>query len=90
VTVRFTLNIPADVERRLDRCRASIRRAIRDRLRDIAVAAAQEASRPRRTKSPRAGEPTLRFYVYEGYRVLYRLDPETRRVVVSDLAAAPP
>jgi hypothetical protein len=32
----------------------------------------------------------LRFYVYEGYRVLYRLDPETRRVVVSDLAAAPP
>jgi hypothetical protein len=30
-------------------------------------------------------EPPLRFYVFEGYRVSYAIDPVTRRVVVTTI-----
>jgi mRNA-degrading endonuclease RelE of RelBE toxin-antitoxin system len=31
----------------------------------------------------------MRFYVYEGYRIFYQLDPRTRRVVVLDFGVVP-
>jgi mRNA-degrading endonuclease RelE of RelBE toxin-antitoxin system len=47
---------------------------------------ALEAAKPgRRVKQPGRKEPPLRFYVYEGYRVVYQVDEQTRRVVVLDL-----
>ena len=81
----FQLQVPQEIERRLGRCRASVRDAIRERLREIAVGAGKGRSRTNPTQ-PR--EPPLRFYVYEGYRVFYQVDPETRRVVVLDLDVA--
>jgi len=82
----YSLRIPTDVERRIRRCRASVRAAIEKNLGDIA----QGASTQRRAaKSPDQKEPPLRFYVYEGYRISYQLDPEARRVVVLDLELLP-
>lgn len=85
-TQQYALAFPPDVERRFLRCRASIRAAIRQRLADIVASAGNY--RPR-GKTPARNEPPLRFYVYEGFRVVYQVDPGTRRVVVLDIAAVP-
>ena len=78
----YALGFSRETERRLLRCRASLRAAIRERLESIAL----EAAKPgRRLKQPGRKEPPLRFYVYEGYRVVYQVDEQTRRVVVLDL-----
>jgi len=80
---KYALRFSRETERRLRRCRASMRAAIRERLESIAL----EAGKPtRRLKRPGRTEPPLRFYVYEGYRVVYQVDEQTRRVVVLDLA----
>jgi mRNA-degrading endonuclease RelE of RelBE toxin-antitoxin system len=76
------LRFSKETERRFLRCRASVRAAIRERLQSIAVAAAKPS---RRSKPVGRKEPPLRFYVYEGYRVVYQVDEDTRRVVVLDL-----
>jgi len=83
----YSLRIPTDVERRLRRCRASVRAAIQKNLGEIASSAGTQR---RIAKSPDQKEPPLRFYVYEGYRIAYQLDPEARRVVVLDLELLPP
>jgi len=82
----YALRFSKETERRLLRCRASVRAAIRGRLESIALAAAKPS---RRAKQPGPNEPPLRFYVYEGYRVVYQVDEATRRVIVLDLAAVP-
>jgi mRNA-degrading endonuclease RelE of RelBE toxin-antitoxin system len=87
VTTEYALEISGDLQRRLRRCRASIREAIHDRLQEIAVAAGQSRSRAKRLVRQ---EPPLRLYVLEGYRIFYQVDPETRRVVVLDLTSVPP
>ena len=79
----YALRFSQGTERRLLRCRASLRAAIRERLESIALEAAKPS---RRLKPSGRKEPPLRFYVYEGYRVVYQVDEETRRVVVLDLA----
>jgi mRNA-degrading endonuclease RelE of RelBE toxin-antitoxin system len=79
----YALRFSSETERRFLRCRASVRAAIRERLESIALAAAK----PRlRSKQPGPNEPPLRFYDYEGYRVVYQVDEATRRVIVLDLA----
>jgi mRNA-degrading endonuclease RelE of RelBE toxin-antitoxin system len=83
--IEYGLELSTEIERRLARCRPSIRKAIRSRLDEIVVAAAK-ARRP--SDQPDRNEPPLRFYAYEGYRVLYQVDAGTRRVVVLDLAPA--
>ena len=90
----YSLALSRDVERRFLRCRASIRAAIRQRLEDIVAAAGTSRTRSRtrtrtRSKTLTGNEPPLRFYVYEGFRVVYQVDPGTRRVVVLDIAAVP-
>ena len=82
----YSLALSGDVERRFLRCRAPIRAAIRLRLDDIVASAGSSRSR---SKLPARNEPPLRFYVYEGFRVVYQVDPGTRRVVVLDIAAVP-
>ena len=79
----YAVRFSRETERRLLRCRASLRAAIRERLDNIA----RDAAKPtRRAKPAGRKEPPLRFYVYDGYRVVYQLDEQTRRVVVLDLA----
>jgi mRNA-degrading endonuclease RelE of RelBE toxin-antitoxin system len=82
----YALRFSSETERRFLRCRASVRSAIRERLESIALAATKPG---RRAKQPGPNEPPLRFYVYEGYRVVYQVDQATRRVIVLDLAAVP-
>jgi mRNA-degrading endonuclease RelE of RelBE toxin-antitoxin system len=82
----YVLRFSKETERRFLRCRASVRAAIRERLESIAQAAKKPS---RRSKQPGPNEPPLRFYVYEGYRVVYQVDEATRRVIVLDLAAVP-
>jgi mRNA-degrading endonuclease RelE of RelBE toxin-antitoxin system len=83
--IEYGLELSTEIERRLARCRASIRKAIRSRLDEIVVAAgkAKKAS-----GGPARNEPPLRFYAYDGYRVLYQVDAGTRRVVVLDVGPA--
>jgi hypothetical protein len=66
------------------RCRAPVRAAINQHLREIAAGAGKTKTK---TKAKVLGrkEPPLRFYVYEGYRIVYHLDAPSRRVVVSTL-----
>jgi len=80
---QYALAFSQDVERRFLRSRASIRALIRQRLEDIVAAAGKSRAR---TKIAARNEPPLRFYVYEGFRVAYQIDPGTRRVVVLDIA----
>jgi mRNA-degrading endonuclease RelE of RelBE toxin-antitoxin system len=80
----YALAFPQEVERRFLRFRASIRAAIRRRLEDIVAAAGKSRAN---AKMLAGKEPPLRFYVYEGFRVAYQVDPGTRRVVVLDIAA---
>ena len=83
-TQQYSLAFSGDVERRFMRCRVSIRAAIRKRLEDIAAAAGNSRAR---TKTLARKEPPLRFSVYEGFRIVYQVDPGTRWVVVLDIAA---
>jgi hypothetical protein len=84
----YTLQIPKAIKGQIDRCRASIRRTIAERLRAIVEAVAVRpalAAGPRRRKpTPERGPPS-RFYVLEGYRVSYLVNTVTRRVVVLEL-----
>jgi mRNA-degrading endonuclease RelE of RelBE toxin-antitoxin system len=81
---QFTLQIPDDVERQLRRCRMSLRASIRKRLQAIV----QDADKAKARKiSAAAKGPPLRFYVYEGFRVSYEVNPKTRTVVVLELRA---
>jgi mRNA-degrading endonuclease RelE of RelBE toxin-antitoxin system len=82
----YALKFSKETERRLLRCRAAVRVAIRGRLESIALAAAKPS---RRSKQAGPNEPPMRFYVYEGYRVVYQVDEATRRIIVLDLAAVP-
>jgi mRNA-degrading endonuclease RelE of RelBE toxin-antitoxin system len=84
--IEYSLSFSREVERRFRRFRVSIRTAIRQRLQDIVTAAGK--LRPRAKPLARQ-EPPLRFYVYEGFRIVYQVDSETRRVVVLDIAAVP-
>jgi len=79
----YALKFSKETERRYLRCRASTRAAIQERLQGIATAAERAGSLLKRIERK---EPQLRFYVYEGFRVVYQVDQETRRVVVLDLA----
>jgi hypothetical protein len=88
----YGFQISAEIERRMRRCRAPMRAAIRKRLDEIAASAgnvgsAKRSARP--AKAPVRKGPPLRFYVYEGYRVAYHLDPDSRKVVVIELELLP-
>lgn len=83
----YTLGFSQETESRLRRCRASLRTAIRERLQTIALEAGQAGVRPKMVGRAGRKEPPLRFYVYDGYRVVYQVDDQTRRVVILDLAA---
>jgi mRNA-degrading endonuclease RelE of RelBE toxin-antitoxin system len=86
----YGFHISAEIEKRMRRCRAPIRVAIRKRLDEIAISAATLAGKGgRRAKASARKGPALRFYVYEGYRIAYQLDPESRKVVVLDLELLP-
>ena len=86
MNTEYGLHISDEIEKRVLRCRASVRDAIRTRLRQIAIGAGKAR---RRVKALAPGEPPLRFYVYEGYRIAYQLDAASRRVVVLDLELLP-
>jgi hypothetical protein len=86
VTTAFTLDISKELTGRIGRCRASVREAIRRRLREIATSAARGRAA---SKAPKPKGPSPRFYVYEGHRVLYHIDPASRRVVVRRLERLP-
>jgi mRNA-degrading endonuclease RelE of RelBE toxin-antitoxin system len=82
-TNQYTLSIPEAVERQLRGCRAAIRASIRKRLDEIADHAGARPGPDKRAPAPQG--PPARFYVFEGYRVFYRVEPATRRVVVLEL-----
>jgi mRNA-degrading endonuclease RelE of RelBE toxin-antitoxin system len=77
---KFTLEIPDEIERQLRKCRGVIQKSIQKRLADILESV---AASPKKTAS--SGGPPLRFYVYEGFRVSYQINPATRRVVVLNI-----
>jgi mRNA-degrading endonuclease RelE of RelBE toxin-antitoxin system len=79
----YGLHIPDEIERRLRRCRSSIRQAIRTRLQTIA--AAETAKRAGHRRKAQLSGPPLRFYSSESYRVSYEIDRHRRKVVVLDL-----
>lgn len=83
---RYTLQITGDIARQLQRCRASIRRAIAGKLQEILATA---AARPLPVKGLAPGGPPLRFYVLEGYRVSYVVRPRSRTVTVLDIQSEP-
>jgi mRNA-degrading endonuclease RelE of RelBE toxin-antitoxin system len=83
---QYTLQIRQEVERQLSGCRVSIRRSIRKKLQEILDLA---DDRPAGRRPIVADAPPLRFYVFEGYRVSYEINPRTRRVVVMELRAEP-
>ena len=80
----YTLHIPDEIERQLDRCRIPLRDSIRKRLDEIVKDA---SSRPVKGKPSLLKGPPQRFYVFEGYRVSYQVNQVTRRVVVVKLRA---
>ena len=82
----YKVHLATGIEGRIGRCRASVRAAVGASLRNIAATAG--ASHGRARASLKKG-PSMRFYVYEGYRIFYQLDPRTRRVVVLDFGAVP-
>jgi hypothetical protein len=93
VTTDYAFHISHEVERRMSRCRAPVRAAIRKRLGEIAASAGKSRARARapdgRAKAPARKDPPLRFYVYEGYRIAYHLDAASRRLVVLNLELLP-
>jgi hypothetical protein len=82
----YKVHLATEMKGRIGRCRASVRAAIEDGLHSIAVTAGQ--SHGREQVSVKKG-PSMRFYVYEAYRILYQLDPRTRRVVVLEVGVVP-
>jgi hypothetical protein len=92
MNTEFVLHISKAIEGRLLRCRASVRTAIRARLGEIADGAGKArrgAKAPTRSVGPVKQSPPLRFYVYEGYRIFYRIDSGSRQVVVMDFGLVP-
>lgn len=81
----YTLHVPTDIERQIDRCRASIRASIRQRLQEILDGAAKRLASAKKSPTPKG--PPLRFYVYDGYRVSYQVNPVTRSILVLALDA---
>jgi hypothetical protein len=86
MTSAYGIDVSAKLAGRIGRCRVSMRDAIRESLRSIAVTAGKSV---RRTPAGARKGPPLRFYVYEGYRIFYQLDARTRRVVVLDFGVVP-
>lgn len=86
MTTDYKIHLGTEIEGRIGRCRASVRAAVGDALRSIAVTAGASKTSPR---APMKEGPSMRFYVYEGYRIFYQLDPRTRRVVVLDFGVLP-
>jgi hypothetical protein len=85
-TTDYDIRISAELGGRMRRCRAPVRAAIQRQLAEIAASAGNSR---RRAKVPEQKQPPLRFYVYEGYRIGYRLEAESRRVVVLDIELLP-
>jgi mRNA-degrading endonuclease RelE of RelBE toxin-antitoxin system len=79
---QYTLQIPDDIERQLGRCRLPMRDSIRRQL-DAIVKDASSRAEKRKPSVPKG--PPQRFYVFEGYRVSYQVNPVTHRVVVIKL-----
>jgi hypothetical protein len=86
MTKEYKVHLGTGIEGRIGRCRASVRAAVGANLRNIAVTAGESHGRGRGVSKK---GPSMRFYVYEGYRVFYQLDPRTRRVVVLDFGVVP-
>ena len=86
----FTLHIGDDIQRKLDRCPTSMRASIRKRLQATIDDLTDGEPAPRRRAAKGAAVvpfgPPLRFYVWEGYRVSYRVNPVDRSVVVLELS----
>ena len=85
---KYTLRMPKAVEQQLQKCRASIRQTINERLRVIVEAVATHPPALRKSpgrKPPTSQGPPLRFYVLEGYRVSYVVNAVTRSVDVLEL-----
>lgn len=86
----FTLHIGDDIQRKLDRCPASMRTSIRKRLQttidDLTKGKAPPGRRTAKLPPAVPFGPPLRFYVWEGYRVTYRVNPADRSVVVLELS----
>jgi hypothetical protein len=78
---QYTLQVPKDVERQLSGCRLSIRRSIEARIQTIVAEASSKG-----TRAASQGPP-LRFYVFEGCRVTYQVNPVTRTVHLLKLRA---
>jgi hypothetical protein len=76
----YLLHIPEEIERRLRRCRLSIRQAIHARL--VKIAKVETKGHSARRARPATLGPALRFYASESYRVSYNVDRKRRRVVV--------
>lgn len=81
----FALRFPEEIERQLGKVKATVRKAIQVRLQEIAEAAAN----PSRVGTFAAKGPPLRFYVFDGYRVCYQVDPDTRSVIILELQIVP-
>ncbi len=79
----YELHIPPKIALRMGQLRASVRREIRIRLEEILQVA---TARPLGALLPPLGPP-LRFYAGD-FRIFYREEPETRRVVVTELRSA--
>jgi mRNA-degrading endonuclease RelE of RelBE toxin-antitoxin system len=89
---QFTLHIPKAIAGQLRECRVSVRASIRERLKEIVEDLTARLPVPKQLasrESVAARGPPLRFYVFEGYRVSYQVNPVTRRVVVLGLQAEP-
>lgn len=86
MTNEYKVQIATEIEGRIGRCRASVRAAVGDSLRNIAATAGASHARAR---APLKQGPSMRFYVYEGYRIFYRLDARNRRVIVLDFGVVP-
>ncbi len=84
MTNDYKIHLATGIEGRIGRCRASVRAAVGENLRDIAVMAGKS-----HVRAPLKKGPSMRFYVYERYRVFYQLDPRTRRVMVLDFGTVP-
>jgi mRNA-degrading endonuclease RelE of RelBE toxin-antitoxin system len=82
---RFTVQMADELQRQLRQIRVSLRASIREQLQGIAEDAAARVTVSGR--APVVEGPPLRFYVSEGYRVSYRVDPSTRSVTVLELRA---
>jgi mRNA-degrading endonuclease RelE of RelBE toxin-antitoxin system len=83
VNLEYALHIPAEIEQQIRQLRASVKKAIRSRLQAIATGAAASATG---AQFQPLGPP-FRFYA-ERYRIFYRVEPETRRVVVLEIRTA--